>query len=514
MIKKDSVVLYSDFGAVGDGVTEDHAAIKAAHDYANHFGLKVKATEGAVYYIGNISGAATVKTDTDWTGAKFIIDDTVVTTDADERTKNIFHIASDTQAVTYPAGKGEVGAKLDAINAAGGIDKDNFTKLDLGLGYAAMVFLINDDHMCYIRYGINQNAGSVQNEFVLIDEEGNVDPSTPLLCSYNKVTQVKVIKLDDKPITVTGGDFETRANIAPRRYTYYARGILVSRSNVTISKVNHVITGEGDTGAPYNGFFNVSACSNVTIRDSVLSAHKAYKLITNENNTMGTYDLSFCEANALTCYNVTMYNFFSEDGVTPSVDAGYWGIMGSNYCKNLVYDSCKLTRFDAHKGTYNATIKNSDVGLLTLIGGGTFVMENSRIFTGARTYIVGLRADYGSTWDGDCILKNVSVINKPDYAHATMAIINGGFTNHNFGYTCYMPANVVVDNLTVSAPGITTIPLANGSITSEGVSANVYNTEASLNPYVITKTLTIRNNAAGYNFILPASSDFKSVEMK
>ena len=511
MMNKDGVVLYSDFGAVGDGVTNDHEAIKAAHSYANHFGLKVKATEGAVYYVGSITGAVTVKTDTDWTGAKFIIDDTVIGAEGTERTLNIFNVVSDTAAVTYTAGKGEIGAKINEINAAGGIDKDNFTKLDLGLGYKAMVMLINDDHRCYIRYGINQDSGSAQNELVLIDENGNVDPSTPLLFSYEKLTKIKVMRVDDKPITVTGGEFETRANTAPREYTYYARGILITRSNVTISNVSHIITGEGDTGAPYNGFINVQACHNVLVRDSVLSAHKAYKLSSNVNNTMGTYDLSFAEANAITCYNVTMHNFFAQDGVTPSVDAGWWGIMGSNYCKNLTYDTCKLTRFDAHKGTYNATIRNSDVGTLTLIGGGTFLMENSRIYTNARSYIVGLRSDYGSTWNGDCILKNVTAITKAPYTSSTLALINGGYTNHNFGYTCYMPENVTVDNLTVTAASVKTIVLANGTIANEGISSDVYNGEASLNPYVITKTLTIKNNVAGYNYTLPTSTDFRGV---
>ena len=510
-MNEDGAVLYSDFGAVGDGVTDDLEAIKAAHSYANTFGLKVKATEGAVYYIGNIVGAVTVKTDTDWTGAKFIIDDTVVSTATSERTKNIFNIVSDASAVTYTAGKGEIGARIDAINAAGGINKNDFTTLDLGLGYKAMVMLINDDHRCYIRYGINQDNGSSQNELVLIDENGNVDPSTPLLFSYEKITKIKVIRVDDKPITVTGGDFETRANIAPREYTYYGRGILISRSNVTITNISHIITGEGDTGAPYSGFVNVQACNNVLIKDSVLSAHKAYKLITNENNTMGTYDLSFSESNAVTCYNVTMHNFFASDGVTPSVDAGYWGIMGSNYCKNLTYDSCKLTRFDAHKGTYNATIRDSDVASLTLIGGGTFTMENSRVYTNGRSYIIGLRSDYGSTWNGDFIIKNVTAVTKSAYTSGTMALINGGFTNHNFGYTCYMPANVVVDNLTVTAKSVKTIVLANGSIAREGVSSSTYEGAENINPYVITKTLTIKNNAAGYTFTLPTPSDFMSV---
>lgn len=513
MMNKDKAVLYSDFGAVGDGITDDFAAIKAAHDYANQYGHKVKADEGATYYIGNISGAVTVKTDTDWTGARFIIDDTVVSTVSAERTKNIFNIAPTVASATYSAGVGEIGAKLDAINASGGIDKDNFKKLDLGLGYAAMVLLINEDHRCYIRYGENQDAGSAQNELVMIDEYGNVDASTPLLFSYEKVTAVKVVRIDDKPITVTGGEFVTLANIAPREYTYYARGILVTRSNTTISNISHTIEGEGDTGAPYNGFINVQASNNVTIKDTVLSAHKAYKLNGNDNNTMGTYDLSFAEANAITCYNVTMHNFFAPDGTTPSVDAGWWGIMGSNYCKNLVYDSCKLTRFDAHKGTYNATIRNSDVGTLTLIGGGTFLMENSRIFTNTRSYVISLRKDYGATWNGDCILRNVTAVTKESYTGGTFAIVNGGFTNHNFGYTCYMPENVSVDNFTVSAKSVKTVVLANGSITNEGVSSAIYNGEANVNPYVITKTFTILNNTAAYNYKIPDAADFKNVKI-
>ena len=35
-------VCYDDFGAVGDGVTNDFFAIKAAHEYANEKGLPVR----------------------------------------------------------------------------------------------------------------------------------------------------------------------------------------------------------------------------------------------------------------------------------------------------------------------------------------------------------------------------------------------------------------------------------------------------------------------------------------
>ena len=83
-------VTYEEFGAVGDGVTDDYAAICKAHDYANEAGLPVKANDNATYYILNpiIDGAmrsAIIKTDVDWGGAKFIIDDSEICLDNPER---------------------------------------------------------------------------------------------------------------------------------------------------------------------------------------------------------------------------------------------------------------------------------------------------------------------------------------------------------------------------------------------------------------------------------------------
>jgi hypothetical protein len=98
-------VTYEQFGAIGDGVTEDFAAIKKAHDYANEMGLPVRARDGATYYIhftdvdGEV-GEAIVKTDVNWGSAEFIIDDRDISpVKADETFKyahrEIFNIVSD-----------------------------------------------------------------------------------------------------------------------------------------------------------------------------------------------------------------------------------------------------------------------------------------------------------------------------------------------------------------------------------------------------------------------------------
>ncbi|MBQ6865018.1 MAG: hypothetical protein IJO14_12375, partial [Clostridia bacterium] len=82
-------VTYEQFDAKGDGETDDFAAIVATHEYANANGLAVLANETATYYISGKSKTARIMTDTDWSTARFIIDDTNV----ENRNSWIFHVA-------------------------------------------------------------------------------------------------------------------------------------------------------------------------------------------------------------------------------------------------------------------------------------------------------------------------------------------------------------------------------------------------------------------------------------
>ena len=86
-------------------------------------------------------------------------------------------------------------------------------------------------------------------------------------------------------------------------------------------------------------------------------------------------------------------------------DATYWGIMASNYSKNLLYDNCTWSRFDAHMGVANATIRNSTLGHMGInaIGTGVLTVENSTIHG---RNLVNLRNDYGSTWEGEIVIRN------------------------------------------------------------------------------------------------------------
>lgn len=464
-------------GAVGDGVTDDFEAIKRTHERANITGQTVIADSGKTFNLGQHAESIVIKTDTVWTGATFIIDDSSVGASSAVRGTHVFNIARDSepyavQLSSLSRGQSNIGVTFDTD---------------------VLLYVVDDSTRQYIRYGENADAGASQQEIILVHKDGSVDPSTPIMWDYPSISVAAAYPVDDKPITVTGGHFITIANTAPRQYTYYKRAIGISRSNLTMRGVVHTVEGEGDTGAPYAGFIDVSRANNLLFDSMVFTGHKTYKLLGNDNNSMGTYEISANTANNITWLNCTQTNDIN--------DTRYWGVMGSNYCKNLVYDGCVLSRFDAHKGTHNAVIRNSEVGhqKISIIGSGTLIIENTVVNGNS---IVNLRSDYGSTWQGDVILRNIRLNNT-----STPTLVNAAWNNHYFGYTCYLPENITVDGITL-AKGTSFYVLPN---LSSSVDDTTVNGSVNKNPYVLTKTVILKNNGNNNCIISKNMTLFKNV---
>jgi hypothetical protein len=177
---------------------------------------------------------------------------------------------------------------------------------------------------------------------------------------------------------------------------------------------------------------------------------------------MGSYGYAYSLSSDVRHENVDQY---SETGLG---DARYWGIMNSNTCKNFYFNNCEVNRFDAHQGFWNAYLTNSTFGhTINLTGGGELYMDNVTKLTGSS--FITLRGDYGGSFDGNVTIKNsffcayyaydslkggaetTSVYTDPIY------VIDSGFEddllylNWNFGYSCTLPHNIVIDNLTYYA---------------------------------------------------------------
>lgn len=419
--KENGHVRYSDLGAIGDGKTDDIDAIAAAHAIANQEGLPVKADEGASYYIGGKVRTAVIQTDTDFGTAEFIIDDT----DVEDRTEHVFLVSSTLRPF-----------KLEGVSSL----TRNQEKINAPLPGPSLVTVTHSTVRRYIRFGPNQNEGTPQTDIFIVDKDGNVDMDAPIIWDFDQITDITAIPIDQTKLTIKGGRFTTIANQAESKYTYYSRGIAIRRSNVLVDGLEHRITGEGEHGAPYMGFLNFRDCSNVTVRKSILTGHKTYQTIGSAGVpvSMGSYDISISRA-----LNVSFEHSSQTNDIN---DRTYWGIMGSNFCKNLILDHCTFSRFDAHMGVANATIRNSTLGHMGInaIGSGTFLIENSTL--NGRT-LVNLRPDYGSTWQGEFIIRDCIFV--PAGGRTASASLIGGSNSglHDFGYTTYMPKRIIIENL-------------------------------------------------------------------
>ncbi len=560
--KHVSTVSYCEYGgAKGDGVTNDFLAILKTHEYANLGGQKVIADEGKTFYISTtyrtVDGVSKVieipvMTDCDFGTQEHDADDVDACSGISSDDPKLYRdtpnfIIDDSAEEIYPISgyaifkfcrdnpmKGissaqfeESGFVIDVVTEGEGeelvqrntfitsdgtsIIKKGQTKIEWLAPYVtekSMVIFYNSEHRDYIRYGANQSAGAVRRDFVILDEEGNVDPTTPVIFEFERLSGVNIVPIDDKPITINGGYFETIANKAHKEITHwlngkevtytdyrnvyheYKRGFKIERSNATFTNVRHKMkegsevasydktTGKYKTtgcGYPYYGFLFFNTAHNVDVIDCDLTGHVVYyedkSQFTNDTGTasdsvpMGTYDFVIEYSNDVVFQGVEMRG-------TDVADSSYWGIMSSNGSKNLGFSDCIISRIDAHRGFWNMKIENTVIGhTLNIVGGGTLEIINTQRRTGAS--FMSLRGDYGATFEGDMILKNCLLDaidayrsqqgqSRPTTRATTGYIINSGFYSStanyldwDFGYTCYMPQNVTIENFVSRATGTT-----------------------------------------------------------
>ena len=151
---------------------------------------------------------------------------------------------------------------------------------------------------------------------------------------------------------------------------------------------------------------------------------------------MGSYDLTIGRS-----INTTIKDCRQTTDIE---DQAYWGLMASNFCKGITLDNCIFSRFDAHQGVMDVTLKNSIFGHMATraVGSGTFIIDRCEV---RAQEFFSLRDDYGSTWDGEIIIRDC-VLKVPDGKRAR---IIGGANNgdHDFGYPCMLPRKVTIEGM-------------------------------------------------------------------
>ena len=415
---KDCNVDYETFGAQGDGVADDMPAICKAHDYANAHGLRVRSKADATYHLGGQPLTAIIATDTDWNTSRFTIDDTQV----EDHKRSIFSVQS--QLVSEHI-------QIDQL-------RRDQQKLDIRPQRDCHVLVENDHKRIYIRRGLNQNNGVSQHDCFILRRDGSID--SPIDWDYNEITRIETRPIDEAPLVLRGGVFTTFANRMQQDtgYNYWARNIAISRSNTEVDGLTHYVVGETSVGHPYTGFISAQHCADITLRNCFASGHKIYSTIgaAGKPVNMGSYD-----------YNANNVVNFRMIGCTMNHlnDRTRWGVIGSNFCKNILLEDCTLSRMDTHmgvSGTYD--IRRCTLGWMGLnaIGRGALTIEDSTLYGNA---LISFRNDYGSTWEGDLNIRNCRWIPAGGDTCWPHLINVKNDCMHDFGYACSMPITVSID---------------------------------------------------------------------
>jgi len=419
----EEFVTYEAFGAVGDGVHDDLPAICKAHEYANKQEFPVRSNPVATYHLGSKALTAVITTDTNWSTSKFTIDDSA---EIENHKIPLFEVRSLLKTVSLEIDK---------------LSRDQ-RRLDIRVERDYHVTAKNDKLKRFIRRGLNQNSGTHQRDSFILRRDGSIEGDIDW--EYDHISHVAARPIDSKRLFLKGGVFTTIANQMRREVgnNYWSRDIEISRSNTEVSGLKHLVTGEGEFGHPYSGFITVKNCANVTLRNCFATAHKTYKKIGSAGKpvSMGSYDYS-----ASGVVNYTMINCRMDD----INDRSRWGVIGTNFCKNILLEGCTLNRMDAHMGVSGGyIIRNCKLGYVGLnaIGRGQLIVEDSSLYGGS---LITLRSDYGSTWEGGVVIRNcrwTPAAGKAVTPHM-ISVKNDGM--HDFGYPCFMPKEVTIDGLFV-----------------------------------------------------------------
>jgi len=418
----DRLVSYEAFGAVGDGVTDDLPAIVAAHTFATTHGLPVRSRPGATYHLGRRALTAIITTDTDWGTSRFVIDDTEV----ENHRASLFAVRSQLEPVAL------------AITR---LTRDQ-SRLEVRPPRDCWVRVEDNRRRVYIRRGLNQNNGTPPRDCFILRRDGTIEGAID--GDYDTITRVDARPIDERPLMLKGGVFTTIANRMKQGqgYNYWARNISITRSNTTVAGLAHHVTGEGEFGHPYRGFLDVTSCANVTLRDCFVTGHRTYTTIgaAGKPVSMGTYDLNANEVVNFTMIGVRMDNI---------CDPKRWGVIGTNFCKNILLENCTLSRMDTHQGVSGTyTIRGCTLGHagLNAIGRGTLTIENSTL--NGRS-LLSLRSDYGSTWEGTVVIRNCRWLPACGAAVQPTLLNASNDGQHDFGYPCHMPREITIDGLVI-----------------------------------------------------------------
>ena len=440
------------FGVVGDGVVDDGPAIKSAHTWANENSKKLWYPPGE-YYIRDAKEIV-IEHDVDASQATIIVD-------TDMHTRSYLYIIRSKQPYSYDISP-DILSQLEVNRGT--------TRIPELAGHGdAIIRLENENKKVYIRYGANENQGVSQFDKFVIDDHGYL--KNDVIWDFETITGGKVLPIDPTYINVVFGKWVYNNNLEDD--ISVQRNIHIRRSRVKLS-VGEEITRPIAARAHFEGLIATTLAYDVEIYDTTLEAKPAR--LNSAGVRTGTYGLQVADTISLTFRNV-------RSKAIPDTFYG-WSIMGGNRLKDFRMIDCDMNNVDSHQGSHNISIKNSTIGSrgLQLTGTGRLHIEDVTIM-GARD-VVSLRRDYGSTWEGPIMIKNVT--HKPRPGSDPHVIFGDPVYVTDFGHGCYFGTDITIDGYTVHDEDVE-------SSSIRVIRINNATTAGKVNDYILPKTISVSN---------------------
>lgn len=420
--RKKVYVTYKDFGAKLDGVTDDSAAIVAAHNYANANGIPVVQHGGKV----TCNFQAEVKT-------SCLLDmEFVLLADSPQPVYSIE--ADDPQTFTF----------------SGSVTAESVTSPDARLnGCFAMIQNENDGWNLGSREGTRTTV--YHREVKAYDKAGMLISSPFYIPNTGTFTCSNVHSLWERPVEFAGAtityDNSKQANIP--------NFLRVRRNNTAVKDITFnplSVPSANAASLESNGLIFVNACANVKV-----------------SNISGNNNSSDNETAAASYYSYLIgFNSTFNCHVDNMLGVGGWGVVGSDWCDCMTYSNCVLNRVDNHFGafgTYNLTnSKLTGICMFTLpYGNANAVISNVDMFPRNTKYsCIDFRKDVklafqGTLYINNCTLnepnsnrgnifinpvKSVSSGSQPDVK--PRIVINGLYYNTT-RQLCYSPAEMALN---------------------------------------------------------------------
>lgn len=355
------------FGAKGDGTTDDTVAITAAFNYA-------KASKQNIFfenkkYIYNPADTVEFSRSIDFGHAELIRNDGVnVNKPIVKLVNDKPTIEIDPDSFTYPVTKGT-------------------QRISQLAGYGnAYVQVEDSSKKIFKREGVANDPGEGVTKFdqFTVDNDGYL--TSQLTYDFDDFSKVTVFPINSEWSVIKGGKFLSIIDES-EDYRYFKNGIEIQRSNTIIENIYHDVD-QNKVMGPRSGFINVQNCANIILRNVKLQPLKYADY--------GTYDFNPEKVVNLTLENVIAQNYTDD----------LWGFMGGNFLKNVLVANSKISRFDAHMGITNLTIRDSEIGRggIQVVGYGKLTLSNIETYA---PNVIKLRSDYGSFWDGEILVKDV-----------------------------------------------------------------------------------------------------------